>query len=35
MGAFEPGTVIVVNCSETTGDFIFDTELPIAESVTT
>jgi ATP-dependent Clp protease ATP-binding subunit ClpC len=35
MGAFEPGTTVVVNCSETEDAFIFDTELPVAESVTT
>ena len=35
MGAFEPGSIITVNCSESTGEFIFDTELPVAESVTT
>jgi ATP-dependent Clp protease ATP-binding subunit ClpC len=35
MGAFEPGTAITVNCSESTGEFIFDTELPVAESLTT
>jgi len=35
MGAFEPGSRIVVQVSETTGDLIFNTELPVAESVTT
>ncbi len=33
MGAFEPGSRIVVQVSETSGDLIFNTELPVAESV--
>ncbi len=33
MGAFEPGSRIVVQVSEISGDLIFNTELPVAESV--
>ena len=35
MGAFEPGSHITLTCSESTGELVFDTELPVAESVTT
>jgi len=33
MGAFEPGSRIVVQVSEISGDLMFSTELPVAESV--
>jgi len=33
MGAFEPGSRIVVQVSELSGDLIFNTELPVAESI--
>ena len=35
MGAFEPGSRIVVQVSDLTGDLMFNTELPVAESITT
>lgn len=35
MGAFEPGSRIHLSCSESTGELVFDTELPVAESATT
>jgi ATP-dependent Clp protease ATP-binding subunit ClpC len=35
MGAFEPGSHIQLTCSEDTGELVFDTELPVVESVTT
>jgi ATP-dependent Clp protease ATP-binding subunit ClpC len=34
-GAFEPGSRIVVQVSELTGDLMFNTELPVAESIST
>jgi ATP-dependent Clp protease ATP-binding subunit ClpC len=33
MGAFEPGSRIHVQVSELTGDLMFETELPVAESI--
>ena len=33
MGAFEPGSRVVVQVSELTGDLMFNTELPVAESI--
>jgi ATP-dependent Clp protease ATP-binding subunit ClpC len=33
MGAFEPGSRVVVQISELTGDLMFNTELPVAESI--
>ena len=33
MGAFEPGSRIVVQVSDISGDLMFSTELPVAESV--
>jgi ATP-dependent Clp protease ATP-binding subunit ClpC len=33
MGAFEPGSRIVVQVSDISGDLMFNTELPVAESV--
>lgn len=35
MGAFEPGSIVSLTCSEETGDLVFNTELPVAESATT
>jgi ATP-dependent Clp protease ATP-binding subunit ClpC len=33
MGAFEPGSRVVVQVSELSGDLMFNTELPVAESI--